>query len=110
MATLRSTTTTNTGTTVSTTGVDVIGLNIVNRHNAVIYVRFYDQSVATFQDTPIFTVTVPASGANYVFKRQSMAAVLFSASRGLYMRVSTDTSDNGNTAAGTLPIIEIEYH
>lgn len=102
----RSTTITNTSTTVSSTGVNVKSINIVNRHSAVIYVKFYDQDVATFQDTPIKTLSVAASGGTYsnidnVFK--------FGTSDGLCIRVTTGATDSDNTAAATLPIIELEY-
>lgn len=61
MAKFRSTTTTNTGTNVVNTAADLIGINIINRHNAAIFVKFYDSDVATFQDTPVYTLQVAAT-------------------------------------------------
>jgi hypothetical protein len=108
MATFRSGTVTNTSTNITTRSADVLTLNIINRHSAVIYVRFYSQTVATFQDTPIATVTVPASGGS-VRQVANPIAALFSGTKGLCVRVVTDATDTGNTAAATLPIIELEY-
>ena len=108
MPNFRSAAVTNTSTNITTRSADVLTLNIINRHSAVIYVRFYSQTVATFQDTPIHTVSVPASGGS-VRQVADPTAALFSGVRGLCVRVVTDATDNGNTAAATLPIIEIEY-
>lgn len=108
MAIFRSGTVTNTSTNIKTSGADVTSINIVNRHNAVIYVKFYDQTVATFQDTPFKTIPVAASGGSY--SDLSIGWAKFSTTRGLCVRVVTDSTDNGNTAAATLPIIELEYN
>ena len=108
MATFRSGTVTNTSTTVTTKSADVLTMNIINRHSAVIYVRFYNSTVATFQDTPIATFTVAASGGSIVQQAGALAA-LFSGTKGLSVRVVTGATDSDNTAAATLPIIELEY-
>jgi len=107
MSNYRSTTATNTGATVSSVGVNVSQVNIINRHSAVIYVKFYDSDVATFQDTPLKTYAVAASGGalNLIGNK-----FLFGTSHGLAVRVVTDNTDAGNTAAATLPIIELEYN
>lgn len=107
MAKFRSTTTTTTGSTIKSTGGDVLMANITNRHSAAIFVKFYDSPVATFQDTPIFTVQVGAN-AQVTLQRQGNENI-FGTNNGLAVRVVTDNTDAGNTAAGTLPIIEIEY-
>lgn len=107
MSSFRSTTTTTTGTTVSSSKVELQSVNIVNRHSAVIYVRFYNQPVATFQDTPVFTLAVAASGGREKIDKTGFSQKSFPA--GLTIRVSTDATDSGNTAAATLPIIELEY-
>jgi hypothetical protein len=106
MATFRSGTVTNTSTNVSTKGANVSSINIVNRHNAVIYVKFYNQTVATFQDTPFKTYAVAASGGLVSLNDDP----LWGTTNGLCIRVVTDSTDNGNTAAATLPIIELEYN
>ncbi len=102
----RSGTVTNTSTTVSSTGINITSINIVNRHNAVIYVKFYDSDVATFQDTPIKTFAVAASGGMYSNIDNKFK---FGTSDGLSIRVTTGATDSDNTAAATLPIIELEY-
>jgi hypothetical protein len=107
MAHYRSTTITNTGTNVTTRPAELQAVNIVNRHSAVIYVKFYNQTVATFQDTPRFTLTVAASGGLLNISRNYLQEKSFPA--GMTIRVTTDATDNGNTAAATLPIIELEY-
>ena len=107
MAIFRSATATNTSTLIKTKGADVTSINIVNRHNAVIYVKFYDQTIATFQDTPFKTIPVPASGGSY---SDLYNAVKISTTRGLCIRVTTGSTDTDNTAAATLPIIELEYN
>lgn len=107
MSTFRSTTVTNTGTNVTVRPAELESVNIVNRHSAVIYVRFYNQTVATFQDTPRFTLTVAASGGLVNIAKNQISQKSFPA--GLTIRVTTDATDSGNTAAATLPIIELEY-
>ena len=107
MAKFRSATTTNTGTTIKSTGADVFSLSIVNRHSAAIFVKFYDSPVATFQDTPIATYQ---AGANATVAFQRTSPNLFGTNNGLSVRVVTNDTDSGNTAAATLPIIEAEYN
>lgn len=109
MANFRSSTTTNTGTSIKSTGADVLIVSIINRHSAVIYVKFYDSPVATFQDTPTKTFQVAASSSGY-FAGSERNFPAFSTSNGLYVRVVTDSTDAGNTAAATLPILEIQYN
>lgn len=108
MAKLRTQTATNTNTTIKSTGADVLLLNVTNRHSAAIFVKFYDQPVATFQDTPVFTVQVAAT-SQLTLQRNEVNLTIVSTTLGLAMRVVTDNTDAGNTAAATLPIIEIEY-
>lgn len=108
MAKLRTQTATNTNTTIKSTGADVTGINITNRHSAIIFVKFYDQPVATFQDTPVFTVQVAAT-SQLTLQRNEVNLNVFGTGLGLAMRIVTDNTDAGNTAAATLPIIEIEY-
>lgn len=105
MAKFRSTTVTNTSTNIKTSGANVKSINIINIHSAVIYVRFYDQTIATFQDTPVRTITVAASGGIY----SSPPDIKFGTGTGLCVRVVTNSADNGDTAAASLPIIEVEY-
>ena len=109
MANFRSGTVTNSSTTIKSTGADVLTLNVVNRLAGVILVKFYDSPVATFQDIPYRTFQVPAS-TTYTVSGSERTFPLFSTSNGLAVRVVTDLTDNGNTAAGTLPIIEIQYN
>ena len=108
MAEFRSGVVTNTSTNIKTTGADVLTLNIVNRLAGVIFVKFYNSPVATFQDTPLRTFQV-ASSANYTVLSLGRVQPLFSSSNGLCVRVVTGSTDSDNTAAGTLPIIEIQY-
>jgi hypothetical protein len=109
MANFRSQTTTNTGTSIKTSGADVVTINITNRHSAAIFVKFYDQTVATFQDTP-YRIFQIAANAQITILRNESALSIFSTSNGLCVRVVTDNTDAGNTAAATLPIIEIQYN
>lgn len=109
MANFRSSTVTNTSTNIKTIGADVLTVNITNRHSAAIFVKFYDQSVATFQDSPYRTIQV-AANAQITLLRNESALSVFSTSNGLCVRVVTDNTDSGNTAAATLPIIEIQYN
>ena len=111
MGTFRSGVVTNTGTNISSTGVTVKSINLINRHSAAIFVKFYNSDTATFQDTPLKVFQVAANSyypASPVILNQVDS--LFSASNGLTVRVVTDSTDNGNTAAATLPIIEVEYN
>lgn len=106
MANFRSITVTNTSTNIKTTGANVKSLTIVNKHNAIIYVRFYNQTVATFQDTPFRTFQVAATN---VLTHIATDGFLFGTTSGLCVRVVTGATDSDNTAASTLPVIEIEY-
>lgn len=109
MANLRTQTATNTSTGVSVKGSDVITLNIVNRHSAAIFVKFYDLPVATFQDTPYRTYQVGAN-LNLTLAGNERYFPVFSTSNGLCLRVVTGATDSDNTAAATLPIIEMQYN
>lgn len=104
MANFRSTTVTNTSTNVSLLGVAVKRLNIVNQHSAAIFVKFYNQTIATFQDTPAYTQQVAATSSVTV-----LGNPVFDCPTAMCVRVVTNSADNGNTAAATLPIIEIQY-
>jgi len=108
MATFRSGVVSTTGVNVKTSGADVLKVNIVNRHSAVVYVKFYNSTVSTFQDVPIKVFAVPAT-SSIQLAANFENSTLFSADTGLSVRATTDSTDNGNTAAGTLPIIEIEF-
>lgn len=111
MATFRSGTVTNTGTNISSTGVVVTSINIINRHSAAIFVKFYNSDVATFQDTPVKVFQVAASSYYPASPTPiTFGGSIFSVSQGLTVRVVTDNTDAGNTAAATLPIIEVEYN
>jgi esterase/lipase superfamily enzyme len=111
MAKFRSITVTNTATNVTNKGADVKSINIINRHNAAIFVKFYNSDTATFQDTPAKVFQVAASSyypaSPIVVSNQG---TLFSVSDGLSVRVTTSATDSDNTAAATLPIIELEYN
>lgn len=109
MSKYRSIAITNTNTTAFASGaIEVKALNIINRHNAAIFVKFYDQEVATFQDTPIRVIQV-ASTSSYPATPTSTRDILFSTTKGLSIRAVTESADNGNTAPTTLPIVEFEY-
>lgn len=109
MTPFRSTAVTNTSTNIKTIGADVYIVNIVNKHSAAIFVRFYNQTVATFQDTPVFTIQVAANTSSKTDFPAGNNMPLFSTASGLCVRVVTDAADNGNTAAATLPVIELYY-
>lgn len=108
MAKFRSLAVTNTNTTIKSTGADVLVYNITNRHSAAIFVKFYDSPVATFQDTPVFTVQVGANAQVTAFRNENVLN-LFGTNNGLAIRAVTENTDSGNTAPTTLPIVEIEY-
>lgn len=107
MSRFRNITVTNTSTLIKNKGGDLNSYHIVNRHNAAIFVKLYDLPVATFQDTPIDVIQV---GANASVTVGNISTIQHSFSTALSIRVVTEAADNGNTAAGTLPIIQIEYN
>lgn len=111
MATFRSAAVTNSPSTniSSPRGADVITMNIVNKHSAAIFVRFYDLTVASFQDTPFKTFQV-AANSEFNLNNGVGSGALFSTSLGLCVRAVTDAGDNGNTAPATLPVIELQYN
>ena len=84
-------------------------MNIVNRLAGVIYVRFYNSPVATFQDVPFRTFQV-ASSSNYTIVPSDRTRPIFSTASGLSVRVTTGATDADNTAPGTLPLIEMQYN
>lgn len=105
----RSTAVTTTSVNIKTTGGTVVSVNITNRHSAVIYVRFYNSTVATFQNTPIYTIAVPATATlGQIASLQQFP--LFAGDTGLCVRAVTDTAESGNTAPGTLPEIVVQYY
>lgn len=106
MATFRSTTVTSTSTLVNKGSTRVTIANIVNRHSAAIFVKFYNQTIATFQDTPIRVIQ---AGANATVQVDLAGKVVIDAPTALCIRVTTGVNDNDNTAAATLPIIELTY-
>lgn len=108
MAKFRNLTVTTTSTNIKTSGADVSKINIVNRHSAAIFVKFYDQTVATFQDTPVQVLQV-AANANLTLMTNENVMNIFGTGLGLCVRVTTGVNDNDATAAATLPIIEVEY-
>jgi len=90
-------------------GTDVRYLNIVNRHSAIIWVKFYDSPTATFQDTPFKTFQVAANGSITVGWVSNTNDTIFSSSNGLCVRATTGATDSDNTAPGSLPIVELTY-
>lgn len=106
MATFRSNSVTNTSTNINLQAVAARMVSVSNLHNAAIYVRFYDSDVATFQDTPVFTVVVAANAQSVIFPTVTN---VFQTTTGLCARVVTDAAQNGNTAATTLPEIVVHY-
>ena len=111
MPSFRSGTVTNTGTNITSVGCNVKALNIINRHSAAIFVKFYDSDTASFQDTPLKVFQVAASSAYPATPIPiNISDYIFAASQGLTVRVVTDNTDAGNTAAATLPIIEVDYN
>lgn len=107
MARFRSITATNTGTTVSATPAEITEVNVQNLHSAVIYVKFYNIGVPSFQDTPIWTLAVAAT-AQLNLKAQG-TNVLKSFGTALGIRIVTGGTDSNNTAAAALPVVELEY-
>jgi hypothetical protein len=69
-------------------------------------VKLYDQTVATFQDTPIDVIQV---GANAAVTVGNIGTIQHSFGTAFCVRVVTGATDSDNTAAATLPIIQIEY-
>lgn len=107
MINFRNQTVTNTpSVNITPKGTDIASMNIVNRHSAAIFVKFYDLTIATFQDTPLKTFQVPANAAITYLPDGD---ILFSSSNGLCVRAVTGATDSDNTAPGTLPIIELVY-
>lgn len=94
---------------VVTKGVDVKALNLVNRTASILFVKFYDSSISTFQDTPVMTFQVKANDSVLLGWQSGPDATIFSTSKGLSVRAVTGNLDNDNTSPGTTPIIELSY-
>ena len=96
---------------VSTTGVNVkliagnlYRYNIINPNASSIFVKFYNNLAASSSNTPFLTIQVPA---NSTVNQEFIVNEYFSAC--LSIRCCTGVADSDNTAAGTLPIIELRY-
>ncbi len=107
MSRFRSTTVTTISTVVKSSGGYINSYHIVNRHSAAIFVKLYNQTIATFQDTPIDVIQV---GANASVTVGNVGTILHSFSNAICVRVVTGSTDSDNTAAATLPIIQLEYN
>lgn len=107
MPNFRSTTVSTTGALIKNSAGEVRSVNLVNRHSAAIFVKFYDQSVSGFQDTPLRTYQI-AANANLTTVPERVA--LFGFVNALTVRAVTGATDNDNTAPATLPIIEVDFN
>jgi hypothetical protein len=96
----------STAVVVKASSASVKRINIVNRHNAIVYVKLYDKATAPdpASDVPVLTILVPASGTVFV-----SADELVSSDNSMHVRAVTDIGDTGTTAPATLPIIEIGF-
>ena len=87
---------------------EIYGLNFINLHSAVIYVKLYNLAAASVNpasSVPVHTFLVPATSAFVL--RGGDARFTFSTS--ISVRAVTESGDTGTTAAGTLPILEIDH-
>lgn len=102
-------------TLVGSTGVSVKGspariytFNIVNKHTADVYVKFYDKDPAVAvnpaSDSPVRTLLIPASGSVYDNMRWAKDF-----DNSVVIRCVTGSDDTDTTAPTTKPIIEIDY-
>lgn len=106
MADFRSAAVTSTGTNVTNRPAELYAINIVNLHNAAIFVKFYNLVNPSFQNTPSLTLQIGANSTlNILEGRESLKSFPL----GLSLRVVTGGTDNNNTAAATLPVIELKY-
>ena len=102
----RSTTVTNTPSTVRADKAMVIGWNIQNLHSADISVKFYDAAagdVTVGTSTVKESIQVPANET--VVLRDGTRGILFE--NECTVAVTTELADSGTSAAGTLPIISL---
>ena len=107
MSRFRNQTVTNAPSTlIKQTSGDVFSYHIINRHSAAIFVKLYDSPVATFQDTPLEVIQVNANASINV---GNIRTILHSFGTSISIRCVTGATDSDNTAAATLPIIQIEY-
>lgn len=103
----RSLTQSTTGQMVKSSSGNLYTINIINLVATVTYLKFYDKATAASNaDTPIWTVAVPATVGASVTQIFNLPINFAS---GISIRVTSDSADNGNTPAGTLPILELEY-
>jgi hypothetical protein len=107
MSIFKSNAVSNTSALIKGQGADVYTYNILNRHSATIYVRFYNSSSATFQDSPLLTVAVPA---NLSLRDVSDRYPLVSSSNALCVRAVTEAADNGTTSPATLPEVYVDFN
>lgn len=94
------------------TGVDVkagagnlYGWNIINLHTATCYLKFYNVAAPTSANTPVLTLMVPANSTIY----QEPICIQHNFSTRIAIRYVTGSADADDTAAATLPIVELKY-
>lgn len=104
--TFRSLTQTNgTGVSVKASTGNLYGWNIINLHSATIYLKFYNVASPTSASTPVLTLPIVANGNIY----QEPNCIQHNFSSVIAIRCVTGSADNDDTAAATLPIIELKY-
>ena len=100
---------TNTDTAVRVSGTRLKGYHIINRHNAVVYVKFFD---AVTGDTivgttvPVLNVAIPADN---VLAKHTFPDEGFPFDVACTIAAVTGVGDADATAPGTLPIISLIF-
>lgn len=107
MGRFRSITASNTAEVVNNGTTLLNFLNIVNRHSAAIFVKFYQKTTAaTASDTPILTLQVAANSSQFYAQDRLIETV---GAGKLYVRCVTENTDAGTTSPATTPIIEAGF-
>lgn len=107
----RSTTVDELDNPVKTSSGKLWGFNIINRHTADIYVKFYDKAsnaINAASDVPLLTLMVPSSGSIFQEPNYPRFAIC-EFNTAISVRAVTGVADTDTTAPGTLPIVELQY-
>jgi hypothetical protein len=97
---------------VKTTPGSLYSYNIINKHTADIFVKFYNKdanAINPVSDTPVLTLQVPANGSVVELRPYIPNYKILFFDTAISVRAVTGSSDTDNTAPSTLPIVELYY-
>jgi hypothetical protein len=84
----------------------LLGWNIVNTANSVIYAKFFDALNATTGTTPVrMTIAVPPLGSSFFFDGGGIESY----GTGISISITSGAADNNTTAPPSAAIVEVRH-